>query len=87
MSPGSPATLRVAVLVPNGIGAVHVSTSAGPGYDLPVIDNVTAAEGTDIISVSYRLNGGGNRVVNVAAIADETPAQPGAAGSSRSIGD
>jgi hypothetical protein len=80
---GSPATLRIAVMVPNGVGSIHFTRRDGSSYDVSVSDNVAVSEGLEIASVSYALPGGGSRTVNVAAVVDDAPQHPGAPGSSR----
>ena len=82
-APGSGATLRVAVLVPNGVGTIQFTRRDGSSYQVPVSNNVAESEGVAIASVSYGLPGGGHRTTNVAATVDRSPRQPGAPGSSR----
>jgi hypothetical protein len=80
---GSPPTLRVAVLVPDGVMSIHFTRRDGSSYDVPVTSNVAESEGLAIASVSYRLPGGGSRMTDVAATVDDSPSQPGAPGSTR----
>jgi hypothetical protein len=82
-SPGSPATLRVTVLAPDGVTSVRFSDRDGTSHDVAVTNNVAEREDVEIASVSYSLPGGGSQETNVAAVVDHTPRQPGAAESSR----
>jgi hypothetical protein len=60
-APGSAATLRVAVLVPNGVGTIQFTRRDRSSYQVPVSNNVAESEGVAIASVSYGLPGGGHR--------------------------
>jgi hypothetical protein len=82
-APGSPATLRVTVLVPNGVRNVTFTDRDGSSYKVPVTNNVVEHEDINAASVAFALPGGGNATTNVAAVVDHTPRQPGPADSSR----
>lgn len=84
-APGSPATLSVNALLPNGVRSIKFTDRDGSSYDVPVTNNVVDHEDSNAASVSYTLPGGAVVTTNVAAITDQAPRQPGAAGSSRSI--
>lgn len=83
-APGSSATLSINALLPNGVKSVKFTDRDGSSYEVPVANNVMEHEDSNTASVSYKLPGGGVVTTNVAAIADRTPRQPGAAGTSRS---
>lgn len=82
-APGSPATLQVATLVPNGVGSVVFTDRNGASRAVTVTNNVVVEEDMGISSVSYTLPNGTTHTTNVAAVVDRTPRQPGAAGSSQ----
>jgi hypothetical protein len=82
-APGSPAIVRVTALVPNGVTNVRFTDRDGSSYEVRVTNNVVEREDINIASVSYTLPGGGRQMMNVAAVVDHIPHQPGAAGSSR----
>lgn len=84
-APGSPATLRVTVLVPNGVRNVTVTDRDGSSYKVPVTNNVAEREDIEAASVAIELPGGKTATTNVAAIVDHTPRQPGPPGSSRMV--
>ena len=82
-APGSPATLRVSALVPDGVSNIKVTDRDGSSYLVPVANNVAGAEDTEIAFVSYTVPGGTIESTNVAALVAHTPRQPGAPGSAR----
>lgn len=82
-APGSPATLRVTVLVPNGVRNVTFTDRDGSSYKVPVTNNVVEHEDINAASVAFTLPGGETATTNVAAVVDHTPRQPGPPGSSR----
>jgi hypothetical protein len=82
-APGSPATLRVTALVPNGVSSVEFTDKDGSSYSVPVTNNVAVHEDIDISKVSYTLSDDATETTDVAAVVDRTPRQPGAPGSSR----
>ncbi|HXA54238.1 MAG TPA: hypothetical protein VNV37_05120, partial [Solirubrobacteraceae bacterium] len=57
-APGSPATLQVATLVPNGVGSVVFTDRNGTSRAVTVTNNVAVEEGMGISSVSYTLPNG-----------------------------
>jgi hypothetical protein len=81
-APGSPATLQVTALVPNGIKQIKITDRDGASYTVPVVNNVAEREDINIASVSYRLPRGTIYTTDVAAIVDRIPRQPGPPGSS-----
>jgi hypothetical protein len=80
---GSPATLRVTALVPNGVPSVKFTDRDGSSYQVAVTDNVIEHEDINTASVSYTLPDGVTRTTNVEAVVNRTRHQPGPAGSSR----
>lgn len=82
-APGSPPTLRVTAMVPNGVTSVKVTDRDGSSYDVAVTNNVVMREDINAASVSYSLPGGGNQTTNVATMVDHIPTQPGPPGSSK----
>jgi hypothetical protein len=83
IAPGSPSTLRLTALVPNGVTNVKVIDRDGSSYEVPVTDNVVEREDILAASMSYILPDGGTHTTNVGAMVDHIPHQPGPAGSSQ----
>jgi hypothetical protein len=82
-APGSPATLGVAAMVPNGVSSVRFTDRDGASYEVPVTNNVVEHEDVNLASVSFTMPGGAVETTDVAAIVATTPRQPGPAGSSK----
>jgi hypothetical protein len=82
-APGSPRTLRVTAMVPNGVTSVKFTDRDGSSVVVPVTNNVVEREDLNAASVSYALPGGGSHTTNVAAMVDHIPSQPGPPGSSK----
>lgn len=82
-SPGSPESIHVDGLLPNGVSSVRITDRDGSSYDVPVTNNVIYHEDSEMASVSYVLPGGATVTTNAAALLDHIPRQPGAPGSSR----
>lgn len=82
-APNSPATLRVAALVPNGVNSVTFTDRSGTSYAVAVTNNVVESEDINISSVSYKLPNGETHATDVASVVDRGAHQPGPAGSSR----
>ena len=83
MSPGSPESIHVDGLLPNGVSSVRITDRGGSSYDVPVTNNVVYHEDSEMVSVSYVLPGGATVTTSAAALLDHIPRQPGAPGSSR----
>jgi hypothetical protein len=77
-APGSPATVRVSTLVPDGVTSITVTDRDGSSHETRVSNNVAVREDIRAASVSYTLPGGSVRKTNVAAIVDRTPHRPAA---------
>lgn len=82
-APGSPRTLRVSAMVPNGVTSVKFTDRDGSSYPVPVTNNVVEREDLNVASVSYVVPGGESRMTNVAAMVDHIPSQPGTSDSSK----
>lgn len=82
-SPGSPASVHVDGLLPNGVSSVRITDRDGSSYKVPVTNNVVYHEDSEMSLVSYVLPGGATVTTNAAALLDHIPRQPGAPGTSR----
>lgn len=82
-APGSPATLRVTALLPNGVASVTFTDRDGSTHQVSVTNNVVEREDINIASIGYTMPNGERLTTNVAAVVDGQPKQPGPPGSSK----